>query len=314
MNTAGQSDAFLIGGDMPVQRMGFGAMRLTGPGVWGPPDDAANARSVLRRAVQLGINFIDTADVYGPDDNERIIREALYPYPANLIIGTKGGLIRSGPATAEKPGMSMNGTEAHIRRAVERSLRNLGVQRIDLYQLHRVDPATPIEETMRVFRALRDEGKIRHIGLSEVGVNEIARARSVVEIATVQNRYNLITRTHDDVLTYCERHHIGFIPFYPQTVGDLPKTKAMSRILARTAATPGQVALAWLLKKSPVTIVIPGTSSIGHLEQNVAACGVVLSDTDMEALERLTITAVGRRHRPSDASSRLLPVEHRELR
>ncbi len=256
MNTAAQSDTFHIGGDIPVRRTAFGAMRLTGPGVWGPPDDAANARSVLHRAVQLGINFIDTADVYGPDDNERIIREALHPYPPNLVIGTKAGLIRSGPATVENPGMSMNGTEAHIRRAVERSLRNLGVQRIDLYQLHRVDPSTPIEETMRVFRALRDEGKIRHIGLSEVGVDEIARARSVVEIATVQNRYNLVTRKHDDVLAYCERNHIGFIPFYPQTVGALSKTKAMSRILARTAATPGQVALAWLLKKSPVTIVI----------------------------------------------------------
>ena len=285
------SDTFRIGGDLAVHRMGFGAMRLTGPGVWGPPEDEANARAVLRRALELGVNFIDTADVYGPGDNERIIREALHPYHAKLVIGTKAGLVRSGPSTPANPGISMNGAEAHIRRALEGSLRRLGLARIDLYQLHRIDPATPIEETMLVFRALRDEGKVRHIGLSEVGVEQIERARSVVEIATVQNRYNLTMRKHNDVLAYCEQHGIGFIPFYPLDNGALAKSEAMAAIVARTAATPAQIALAWLLTRSPVTILIPGTSSIVHLEQNVAAGDVELSDADMDALERLGTTA-----------------------
>src|SRR5882672_10258199 len=239
MTTAKASTSFEIGADLKVNRMGFGAMRLTGPGVWGPPEDEKSARAVLRRAIELGVEFIDTADVYGPGDNERLIREALHPYPSQLVIGTKGGMVRSGPATRENPGMSTNASAAHIRRAVEGSLRNLGVERIDLYQLHRVDPSIPIEETMRVFRALRDEGKIRHIGLSEVGVDEIARARSVVEIATVQNLYNLATRKYDEVLVYCERNNIGFVPFYPQRLGALAKADTVATIAARAAATPG---------------------------------------------------------------------------
>jgi aryl-alcohol dehydrogenase-like predicted oxidoreductase len=278
---------FYIGGDLPVHRLGFGAMRLTGPGVWGPPADPANASMILRRAVQLGVNFIDTADVYGPGDNERLIREALRPYPAGLVIATKGGMVRSGPATPDNPGISMNGTEAHIREAVEGSLRDLGVPRIDLYQLHRIDPATPLEVTMRVFRALKNEGKIRHIGLSEVGVDDIERARSIVEIATVQNVFNLATRHHADVLDYCERNAIGFVPFYPQHTGALGQTDTMVRIAAGMSATAGQVALAWLLQKSSVTLPIPGTSSLRHLEQNVAACEIVISEADMEALDRL---------------------------
>ncbi len=286
MATATTGGIFHIGGELPVHRMGFGAMRLTGPGVWGPPQDVPNARAVLRRAVELGIDFIDTADVYGPGDNERLIREALDPYSPRLVVGTKAGLVRSGPATPENPGMSMNGTEAHIRSAVEGSVRDLGVARIDLYQLHRVDPATPIEKTMRVFRALREEGKIRHVGLSEVGVDDIKRAQSVVEIATVQNDYNLAVRKHDNVLAYCTQNNIGFIPFRPLQRGMLAKSDAMAEIVARTGATSAQVALAWLLRKSPVIILIPGTSSLEHLEQNVAACDVRLSDSDMEALER----------------------------
>jgi aryl-alcohol dehydrogenase-like predicted oxidoreductase len=282
---------FHIGGDLPVRRMGFGAMQLTGPGVWGPPADAAAAQAVLRRAVELGVNFIDTADVYGPGDNERLIRAALHSYPEGLVIGSKAGLVRSGPATRENPGISMNGTEAHIRRAVEGSLRDLGVESIDLYQLHRVDPATPIEATMRVFRALRDEGKIRHIGLSEVGVVEIERARAVVEIATVQNVYNLAIRRHDDVLAYCERNGIGFIPFWPLHIESLAQSETLARIAVEAAATPMQVALAWLLKKSPATILIPGTSSIHHLEQNVAASHVELSDGQMQVLESLGAAA-----------------------
>jgi pyridoxine 4-dehydrogenase len=287
MTSVTRSGTFRIGGDLPVCRMGFGAMQLTGPGVWGPPHDAVGAQAVLRRAVALGINFIDTADVYGPGDNEKLIRETLRPYPADLVIGTKAGLVRSGPATRESPGISANGTEAHIRRAVEGSLRDLGVERIDLYQLHRIDPATPVEETMRVFRALRDEGKIRHVGLSEVSVAEIERARAVVEIATVQNVYNLTVRRHDDVLAYCERNAIGFIPFWPLHIEALAASPILARIAEDAKATPRQVALAWLLQKSAVTILIPGTSSVAHLEQNAAACGVELSQAQMQALNRL---------------------------
>jgi pyridoxine 4-dehydrogenase len=297
MATAAHVGTFNIGGDMPVRRIGFGAMQLTGPGVWGPPQHPANARAVLRRVVELGINFIDTADVYGPGDNERLIHEALHPYPHGFVIGTKGGLIRRGPATPENPGIAMNGTEAHIRRAIEGSLRDLGAARIDLYQLHRIDPAIPIEQTMRVFRALRDEGKIRHIGLSEVGIEEIERARSVVEIATVQNVYNLAYRRHDDVLAYCERNAIGFIPFWPLHIDPVARSEPLVRIAAQIGATPTQVALGWLLKRSPVTIPIPGTSSIAHLEENVAACGIALSESDMDALERLVTAA-----RPSPAT------------
>ena len=283
------NDTFPIGGDLPVRRMGFGAMRLTGPGVWGPPEDEPNARAVLRRAVELGVQFIDTADVYGPGDNERLIREALHPYAPGLVIGTKGGLVRSGPATRANPGMSMNGTEAHIRAAVERSLRLLGVERIELYQLHRVDPATPIEETMRVFRTLRDEGKIRHIGLSEVSVDQIERARTVVDVATVQNVYSLVERLHGDVLAHCERHGIGFIPFWPLHGGALAQSQEVARIAATRRATPAQVSLAWLLHKSPNIVLIPGTSSIAHLEENLAARSVALSEDDMATLEALHI-------------------------
>ena len=283
------NDTFLIGGELPVRRMGFGAMRLTGPGVWGPPGDEPNARAVLRRAVELGVQFVDTADVYGPGDNERLIREALHPYAPGLVIGTKGGLVRSGPATRANPGMSMNGTEAHIRAALERSLGLLGVERIDLYQLHRVDPTTPIEETMRVFRALRDEGKIRHVGLSEVSVDQIERARAVVDIATVQNVYSIATRLHADVLAYCEGNGIGFIPFWPLHGGALAQAQAIASVAAARQATPAQVSLAWLLRKSPNILLIPGTSSIAHLEENVAARGVALSEDDMATLEALSI-------------------------
>jgi pyridoxine 4-dehydrogenase len=291
MASAAQAGIFNIGGDLPVHRMGFGAMQLTGPGVWGPPQDPQNARAVLRRAVELGITFIDTADVYGPGDNERLIRDALHPYPPGLVIGTKAGMVRHGPATRENPGMAMNGTEAHLRRAVEGSLRDLRTSRIELYQLHRVDPATPIEATMGVFRALRDEGKIRHIGLSEVSIAEIERARSVVEIATVQNVYNLAYRRHDDVLAYCERNGIGFIPFWPLHIDAVAGSEPLLGIAARAGATTAQVALGWLLKKSPATIVIPGTSSIAHLEENVAACAITLSGADMDALDRLAAAA-----------------------
>jgi len=293
MNTAAKSGIFRIGGDLPVHRMGYGAMQLTGPGVWGPPQDEGNARAVLRRALDRGIDFIDTADVYGPNDNERIIREALHPYPAGLVIGTKAGLVRGGPATRENPGISMNGSEKHIRNAVEGSLRRLGLDCIELYQLHRIDPAIPVEETMGVFRALRDEGKIRHVGLSEVGIKEIKRARSVVEIATVQNVYNLVTRMHEDVLAYCEQNGIAFIPFWPLHSGELTKSETMRDIAAQAGATHAQVALAWLLKKSPAIILIPGTGLIEHLEQNIAASDISLSEPDMQTLGRLGAISAG---------------------
>ena len=266
--------------------MGFGAMRLTGPGVWGPPSDEANALAVLKKAAALDINFFDTADVYGPGDNERLIFRALQPYPNGLVVATKGGMVRTGAATREKPGMSADGSESHIRRAIEGSLRDLGVECITLYQLHRVDPKIPLEETMLVFRALRDEGKILHIGLSDVSIEQIEKARSVVEIATIQNAYNLSDRKHSAVVSYCEKHAIGFIPFYPQNIGSWETSGAMATIVARTSATPRQIALAWLLKKSPVIIPIPGTSSISHLEENVAACNIDLSESEMESFER----------------------------
>ena len=278
---------FNIGGNLPVHRLGFGAMRLTGPGVWGPPANPAEAAAVLRRAVELGVDFIDTADVYGPGDNERLIRDTLAPYKLGLVVGTKGGMVRSGPATQTNPGISMDGSAAHIRRAVEGSLRDLGIDCIDLYQLHRIDPAIPIEDTMAVFLALRNEGKIRHVGLSEVGTEQIERARSVVEIATVQNRYNLADRRHHNVLTYCERHGMGFIAFYPLGAGTLAMSAALGPIAARTGATSGQIALAWLLQRSPATILIPGTSSVTHLEQNITARDLRLTSNEMIALEQI---------------------------
>jgi len=290
MTTTSHDDTFWIGGDLPIRRMGFGAMQLTGTGVWGPPSDPQNARTVLRRAVELGVNFIDTADVYGPGDNEKLIREALHPYPQGLVIGSKAGMVRSGPATRENPGITLDGSEAHIRNALEGSLRDLGVDVIDLYQLHRVDPATPIEETMRVFRALREEGRIRHIGLSGVTVEQIERARAVVEIATVQNVYSLAIRRHGDELLYCERNGIGFIPFWPLHLEHLTGSEVLARIADEAAATTSQVALAWLLKKSAVTILIPGTSSVAHLEENVAAGDVGLSDAQMLELDRIGAT------------------------
>jgi pyridoxine 4-dehydrogenase len=287
MTSTGQVGVFHIGGNLPVKRLGFGAMQLTGPGVWGPPLDADSARAVLRRAVELGVDFIDTADVYGPGDNERLIREALCPYPSGLVIATKGGLVRSGPATRESPGMSMNGTEAHIRAAVEGSLRDLGVERIDLYQLHRVDPATPIEETMGVFRALREEGKIRHIGLSQVSIEEIERARAVVEIATVQNIYNLAVRNYADVLAHCEAQGIGFIPFWPLHIEAVADSEVLARIAIDVGASARQVALAWLLQQSPATILIPGTASVAHLEENLTAQDLTLNDVQMRDLGTL---------------------------
>lgn len=292
MTVVEKSGAFNIGGDMPIHRLGYGAMRLTGKGVWGPPEDVAAAQAVLRRVVELGINFIDTAGSYGPGDNERLIRDTLRPYRAGLTIGTKGGMRKTGPSTPESWGIEMDASEAFLRQGVEDSLRSLGIDRIDLYQLHRVDPNIPIEETMGVLSRLREEGKIRHIGLSAVSVEQIERARSVVEIATVQNEFNLVTPHQEQVVDYCERNGIGFIAFYPQKVGELAKSEAMEAIVARENVSPGIIGLAWLLKRSPAIIAIPGTSSVKHLEENVSAAAVDLSTDDVAALN--AVASVGK--------------------
>lgn len=267
-------------GDMVVNRMGFGAMRLTGSGVWGEPDDREAAKKVLHRTLDLGINFIDTADSYGPEVSERLIAEALHPYPDDLVIGTKGGLLRDGPGEWRP-----DGRPEHLRKALEGSLKRLKLERIDLYQFHRPDPQVPLEESIQALAELRDEGKIRYIGLSNVDVHQLKRAREMVPIASVQNRYNLVDRASDDVLDVCERHGIAFISWFPMAAGDLTKEDSpVADAAKRHQATPAQIALAWLLARSPVMLVIPGTSSIEHLEENVDAAKIELSDEEVDTL------------------------------
>lgn len=281
---ASLSGTFAIGGDLEVNRLGFGAMRLTGEGIWGEPGNPEQVRAVLRRVVEIGINLIDTADSYGPDVSERLIGETLSPYPDDLTIATKGGLVRPGPGRWET-----NGRPEHLRKACEGSLRRLGLERIDLYQLHRIDPDVPAEESLGVLSELQEEGKIRHAGLSEVSVDEIRQAQEIVPIATVQNRYNLTDRGSEDVLDYCEREGIGFIPWFPLATGNLAKPGApLDEISERHGARPSQIALAWLLKRSPVMLPIPGTSSVEHLNENTAAAGIELSDEEFEELEDLS--------------------------
>ena len=263
-----------------VDRMGFGAMRLTGKGIWGEPEDPELARAVLRNAIELGVNFIDTADSYGPEVDERLLGETLSPYPEDLVIATKGGLVRPGPSQWES-----DCRPEHLREACEGSLKRLKVEQIDLYQLHRIDPKVPAEEQFGVLAELRDEGKIRLVGLSEVGVEEIEQAREIVPIVTVQNRYNLTDRGSEDVLDFCEGEGIGFIPWFPLATGDLARPGGpLDEIAARHDATPGQVALAWLLARSQVMLPIPGTSSVEHLEENVAAAELRLSDEELATL------------------------------
>lgn len=274
---------FRLGGDLVVDRLGFGAMRITGPGIWGPPSDHEGALAVLRRAVDLGVNLIDTADAYGPDVSEELIAEALHPYPPGLVVATKGGLVRGGPGQ-----WSPDGRPEHLRAALEGSLRRLRVERIDLYQLHRPDPRVPLEDSVRELARMRDEGKIRHVGLCNVRVHELERARRIVPIVSVQNRYNLQDRAHEEVLDACERHGIGFIPWFPLATGDLARPGGpLDEVARRLGATPAQVALAWLLRRSPVMLPIPGTSSVPHLEENVRAWDVALGDEDFERLARL---------------------------
>ena len=276
----GMSDTFTIGGDLEVRRLGFGAMRLTGPGIWGPPDDPDEARAVLRRAVELGVNLIDTADSYGPDVSENLIAEALHPYPDGLVIATKGGLRRTGPGQWPR-----DARPERLKECCEGSLRRLRLERIDLYQLHSPDPAVALEDSLGVLEELQDEGKIRHIGISNVSLEEFERAREVVDVVTVQNRYSLADRHSEDVLETCEELGIGFIPWFPLATGDLANPGGPLDEIARAHdATPGQVALAWLLARSRVILPIPGTSSVAHLEENVAARDLRLTDEDVHGL------------------------------
>jgi aryl-alcohol dehydrogenase-like predicted oxidoreductase len=270
---------FTLGGDLTVRRLGFGAMRITGAGIWGDPPEREGAIAVLRRTVELDVNLIDTADSYGPEVSENLIAEALYPYPNDLVIATKGGLTRDGPGSWHR-----DGSPQHLREACEGSLRRLRVDRIDLYQLHAVDPRIPYEESVGTLKELRDEGKIRHVGVCNVGIDELGRARAIVPVASVQNRYSLTTRDSEHVLEACESDGLGFIPWFPLDAGQGPGV-AVEEVARRHRATARQVALAWLLHQSPVMLPIPGTSSIEHLEENVAAASLELTEEDMATLE-----------------------------
>jgi len=273
---------FTIGRDLPVNRLGFGAMRITGNGVWGPPANRDEAIRVLRRAVELGVDFVDTADSYGPNISEELIAEALYPYPADLVIATKGGFDRPGPNR-----WTENGKPEHLIAACEGSLRRLRLDRIDLYQLHRIDPKVPAEDQLSALRNLQAQGKIRHIGLSEVSVQQIEHARKIVDIVTVQNRYSISDRGSEDVLEYCQQQKIGFIPWFPLAAGRLAgQDGPIARIASKANTTPSQVALAWLLWRSPVMLPIPGTAQVQHLEENISAASLKIDDSEWNNLQR----------------------------
>jgi pyridoxine 4-dehydrogenase len=266
-------DTFTIGGELEVHRLGFGAMRITGDGIWGPPDDPDEARRLLRRVVEAGVDLIDTADAYGPEVSEKLIAEALHPYPDGLVIATKGGLRRTGPGQWPR-----DARPEWLREACEASLRRLKLDRIDLYQLHSPDNKVPLEDSVGALKELRDEGKIRHVGLSNVSVGELERARGIVEVVTVQNRYNVEYRDSEDVLDACDQAGIGFIPWFPLATGRLAEPAGpLDRIASEHDATSAQIALAWLLARSPVMLPIPGTSSVAHFEENVAAAQIELS-------------------------------------
>ena len=272
---------FPIGGDLPVHRLGFGAMRITGDGVWGPPKNRQEALAVLRRAIELGINFIDTAESYGPHVSEELIAEALHPYPEDLVIATKGGFDRPGPNK-----WVVNARPRRLREELEGSLKRLRLERIGLYQLHRIDSKVPEEEQFGAMQQFQREGKIRHIGLSEVTVDEIERARRFFVVTTVQNRYNLADRDWDGVVDHCGRENIGFIPWDPLQTGKLAGSGGpLAKIAKRRHAKPAQIALAWLLRRSPVMLPIPGTSRVVHLEENVAAVDIELSQEEFEQLQ-----------------------------
>jgi pyridoxine 4-dehydrogenase len=279
---AAKAGEFLIGNDLRVTRLGFGAMRITGKGIWGEPADRAECIRVLRRAIELGINFIDTADSYGPSVSEEIIAEALHPYPANLVIATKGGFDRTGPDKWVE-----NGKPEHLRWACEGSLRRLRLERIDLYQLHRIDPKVPAEDQLGTLKDLQAQGKIKHIGLSEVSVRQIEHAQTIASIVSVQNRYSITDRGAEDVLEYCEKGEMAFIPWFPLAAGRLSgENSPISRLAAQLKATPSQIALAWLLARSPVMLPIPGTSKAKHLEENVAAADLKIEPEEVQELAK----------------------------
>jgi pyridoxine 4-dehydrogenase len=281
--SAAASGTFRLGGDLPVHRLGFGAMRITGDGVWGPPKDHAEALKTLRRAVELDVNLIDTAESYGPHVSEELIAEALHPYAPGLVIATKGGFDRTGPGQ-----WVVNCRPERLREGLEGSLQRLRVDRIDLFQLHRIDDAVPEDEQFGALREFQSEGKVRHLGLSEVNVEQIERARQYFPVVSVQNRYNLADREWEPVLEHCEREGIAFIPWYPLQTGKLAKENSpLARIAEARGATPAQVALAWLLRRSEVMLPIPGTSKAAHAEQNIAAAAMELEDGEFEALSAL---------------------------
>ncbi|WP_348263855.1 aldo/keto reductase [Telmatobacter sp. DSM 110680] len=274
-----------IGGDLPVHRLGFGTMRLVGDGAWGEPQNPEEARRVLCRAVELGVTLIDTADAYGPEVAERLICEALHPYPPGLVIATKGGITRQGPAKTEYVGRA-----GYLIQCVEMSLRRLKLERIDLYQLHRIDPRTPLEESLGALRQMQEQGKIRHIGLSEVTPAEIEQAQKIVPIVSVQNRYSLADRRHEQTLNWCEQHNIAFLPWYPIAGGKLlkpdhPFAQTLKQLAARYDASPAQLSIAWLLHRSPVMLPIPGTSQVKHLEENIAAAALPIGPDEWAQLE-----------------------------
>ena len=278
------SGTFAIGGDLTVNRLGYGAMRITGDGIWGEPRDREGAKKVLRRAVELGVNFIDTADSYGPEVSEQLIGEALAPYAKGVVIATKAGLTRQGPNQ-----WLPVGRPEYLIQQVEMSLRRLKLERLDLWQLHRIDPKVPVEESLGAIKKLQEQGKIRHVGLSEVKPHEIDQARKVVEIVSVQNQYNLSDRQHEDVVEYCTKHKLPFIPWFPMASGKLAKPGGkMDAVAKRHGATVSQLSIAWLLHHSPVMLPIPGTSSIQHLEENIAAASVKLSAAEWKEIEDAT--------------------------
>jgi aryl-alcohol dehydrogenase-like predicted oxidoreductase len=276
---ASAAGSIVLDRDLEVRRLGFGAMRITGPGIWGPPSDPAGARELLRRAVELGITFIDTADAYGPAVSEELIAEALHPYPDELVIATKGGLRRSGPGQWER-----DCSPEHLREACDGSLGRLRVDRIDVYQLHAVDPKVPLEESVGALAELRNQGKVAHVGLSNVGLKELERARRIVPVVSVQNRYSLADRGSERVVDRCERDGLAFIPWFPLAAGNVDRDAALRRVATAHGVSEFQVALAWLLARSPAMLPIPGTSSIEHLEENVAAAALRLSDAEVAGL------------------------------
>jgi pyridoxine 4-dehydrogenase len=283
--SASASGIFKIAGDLPVHRLGYGTMRLVGEGAWGEPNDPEECRRVLRRAVELGVNLIDTADAYGPEIAERLICEGLQPYPSGLVIATKGGITRQGPAKTEYVGRA-----GYLIQCLEMSLRRLKLDRIELYQLHRIDPRTPLEESLGALRRMQEQGKIRHIGLSEVTPAEIEEAQKIVPIVSVQNRYSLADRRHEQTLAWCEQHGIAFLPWYPMAAGKLlkpdhPFSQILSQLAKRYDATPAQLSLGWLLHRSPVMLPIPGTSKVRHLEENIAAASLNIGPDEWAQLE-----------------------------